>query len=85
MYYSHNVCRLQPIYEKPLEILRMLGRIAIAPVKRILTEQHGVQNHPSGPHISWLAVIPPPHCAENLWSCNAHVNKIEVMTVSYSQ
>ena len=57
----HNICMLQSLNEQLLVVSRVWGRIPAAPVKWILTEEHGEEHHTSGPNISWLAVVPPLH------------------------
>ena len=69
-----NVSSLNPLNEKLLPMLRMLPlirRVALAFIKGVPAEQHGVQYHTTGPYVCRSAFIELvlPHIAQHLRCC----------------
>ena len=56
------------------ELLPLVGCIAGALVKGVSEEEHGIQHHPTGPHIYWPALVCLllPHIGQHFGSCIAN-------------
>ena len=55
------------------ELLSLVGCIAGAFIEGVAEEEHGIQHHPTGPHVYWPSLISLllPHISQHFRSCSA--------------